>query len=125
MAWRMRPRRLIEYVGQEHIVGPQTPLRRAIEEDRLHSLILYGPAGSGKTSLAAVMADATAAGFVRLSAVSAGVKEVRRVLEEAAVAREDGRGTVLFIDEIHRFSKSQQDALLTSATGHPSPRIRH
>ena len=112
MAWRMRPRRLSEYVGQEHIVGPQTPLRRAIEEDRLHSLILYGPAGSGKTSLAAVMADATAAGFVRLSAVSAGVKEVRRVLEEAAVAREDGRGTVLFIDEIHRFSKSQQDALL-------------
>lgn len=112
LAWRMRPRRLGEYVGQEHIVGPQTPLRRAIEEDRLHSLILYGPAGSGKTSLAAVIADATAARFVRLSAVSAGVKEVRRVLEEAAVDRGDGRGTVLFIDEIHRFSKSQQDALL-------------
>ena len=112
MAWRMRPRRLSEYIGQEHIIGPQTPLRRSIEEDQLHSLILYGPAGSGKTSLAAVIADATAARFVRLSAVSAGVKEVRRVLEEAAVDRGDGRGTVLFIDEIHRFTKSQQDALL-------------
>lgn len=112
LAWRMRPRELREYTGQDHIVGPDTPLRRAIEEDRLHSLILYGPAGSGKTSLAAVIANATVARFVRLSAVSAGVKDVRLVLKEAVKAREEGQGTVLFIDEIHRFSKSQQDALL-------------
>ncbi len=112
LAWRMRPRDLREYTGQDHIIGPDAPLRRAIEEDRLHSLILYGPPGSGKTSLAAVIANATAATFVRLSAVSAGVKDVRRVLDEAAKAREEGQGTVLFIDEIHRFNKSQQDALL-------------
>ncbi len=112
LAWRMRPRDLREYTGQDHIIGPDTPLRRAIEEDRLHSLILYGPPGSGKTSLAAVIANATAATFVRLSAVSAGVKDVRRVLDEAVKAREEGQGTVLFIDEIHRFNKSQQDALL-------------
>lgn len=112
LARRMRPQDLHDYAGQDHIIGPDTPLRRAIEEDRLHSLILYGPPGSGKTSLAAVIANATAATFVRLSAVSAGVKDVRRVLDEAAKAREEGQGTVLFIDEIHRFNKSQQDALL-------------
>ncbi len=112
LSWRMRPLSLKEYCGQKHIIGPGKPLRRAVEQDQLHSLILYGPAGSGKTSLAAVIAKTTAAEFVRLSAVSAGVKDVRRILGEAAAQREDGRGTVLFIDEIHRFNKSQQDALL-------------
>jgi putative ATPase len=112
LAARMRPRNLDEYIGQAPIVGPGAPLRQAIEADELHSLILYGPAGSGKTSLAAVISASTQAVFERLSAVSAGVRDVRAVIERAAARRLEGGRTILFLDEIHRFNKGQQDALL-------------
>lgn len=113
LAWRMRPRKLDEMVGQEEVIGPGRLLRRAIEADRLTSLILYGPPGSGKTTLAEVIAATTRARFVRLSAVTAGVPDIRRVIKEAedALARFQQR-TILLIDEIHRFNKAQQDALL-------------
>ncbi|MBN2839580.1 MAG: replication-associated recombination protein A [Coriobacteriia bacterium] len=113
LAARMRPRTLDEFVGQEAAVGPGTVLRTAIEIDALSSLILYGPAGTGKTSLARVIAGMTKAHVSELSAVSAGVKDVRQVIEDARDRlKMSGRRTVLFIDEIHRFNKSQQDALL-------------
>ncbi len=113
LAARMRPRTLDEFVGQEAAVGPGTVLRTAIEIDALSSLILYGPAGTGKTSLARVVAGMTKAHVAELSAVNAGVKDVRQVIDEARDRlKMSGRRTVLFIDEIHRFNKSQQDALL-------------
>jgi len=113
LAARMRPRSLDEVVGQAHLVGPSGPLRAAIEADALRSVVLWGPPGTGKTSLAAVVAATTSAAFVPLSAVTAGVKDVRRVLDEARARRSAaGRRTVLFIDELHRFNKAQQDALL-------------
>jgi putative ATPase len=109
----MRPRTLDEFVGQEHLVGPDHELRRAIEEDRIGSMILWGPPGSGKTTLARVIANLTASQFVPLSAVSAGVQDLRRHTEEARLRRaRGGRRTILFIDEIHRFNKAQQDAVL-------------
>ncbi len=115
LAARLRPRTLDEVVGQRHLLAPGKPLRRLIETDRLSSVILWGPAGTGKTTLARVIADSTAKRFVALSAVSASVKDVR---EAAAGAREligtQGRRTILFLDEIHRFTKAQQDALLPS-----------
>ena len=113
LAARMRPRTLDEFVGQEAAVGPGTVLRTAIEIDAVSSLILYGPAGTGKTSLARVIAGMTEAHVEELSAVNAGVKDVRQVIEAARDRlKMTGRRTVLFIDEIHRFNKSQQDALL-------------
>ena len=113
LASRMRPRTLDEFVGQTEALGPGTPLRLAIEQDALSSLILYGPAGTGKTSLARIVAGMTEAHFAELTAVSAGVKDVRTVLDEARERlKMSGQRTILFIDEIHRFSKSQQDALL-------------
>ena len=109
----MRPRTLAEFVGQTEALGPGTPLRLAIEQDALSSLILYGPAGTGKTSLARIVAGMTEAHFAEISAVNAGVKEVRALLDEARQRLKlSGQRTILFIDEIHRFSKSQQDALL-------------
>ncbi|HZG34968.1 MAG TPA: replication-associated recombination protein A [Gaiellaceae bacterium] len=113
LAQRVRPRTLDELVGQQHVLGPGSALRRAIEEDRLRSLVLYGPPGVGKTTLARIVADTTGATFQELSAVSARVDDVRRVLQGAREALgAHGRRTILFIDEIHRFNKAQQDALL-------------
>lgn len=113
LAARLRPRSLDEVVGQRDLVGPGAPLRAAIEADRLASAILWGPPGTGKTTLAGVVAATTAAAFVQLSAVTAGVKDIRAAVDQARQRqRAGGRGTVLFVDEIHRFTKSQQDALL-------------
>lgn len=113
LAHRMRPRTLDEVVGQAEVVGPGTLLRRAIEADRLSSVIFYGPPGTGKTTLAEVVAQTTKAQFVSLNAVTAGVADIRDVVRQAEDERSMyRRRTVLFIDEIHRFNKSQQDALL-------------
>jgi putative ATPase len=111
----MRPRTLDDIVGQSHLVGPGAPLRALIEADRLTSAILWGPPGTGKTTLASVLATTSHKHFVPLSAVSAGVKDVREVIEGARrLLGEQGRGTILFLDEVHRFNRSQQDALLPS-----------
>jgi putative ATPase len=113
LAERMRPTSLEEFIGQSHLLGEGKLLRRAIESDRLTSLILWGPPGTGKTSLAQIIAKRTQAYFVALSAVLAGVKDIRAVIEEARRQRQRfGKRTLLFIDEIHRFNKAQQDALL-------------
>ncbi len=112
LADRMRPRTLDEYVGQEHILGPGKPLRVQIESGHLTSLILWGPPGSGKTTLASVIAQRSRAGFIPFSAVLSGIKEIKAVMADAERARRAGRKTVLFIDEIHRFNKAQQDAFL-------------
>ena len=113
LADRLRPRTLSELLGQDEVLGPDKPLRRAIENDTLRSLILWGPPGSGKTTLAHVVRHTTAAHFEALSAVLSGVKELKQVLEAAALRlRHDGRRTIVFIDEIHRYNKAQQDALL-------------
>ncbi len=113
LADRVRPRTLDEILGQEEVLGPGRPLRRAIEQDQLRSLILWGPPGSGKTTLALVIRRLTKAHFEAMSAVLSGVKEVREVLRAAEERRRrEGRRTIVFIDEIHRFNKAQQDALL-------------
>jgi putative ATPase len=112
LADRVRPRSLDELLGQEETLGPGKPLRRSIEADELRSLILWGPPGSGKTTLAFVIRRATKAHFEAVSAVLSGVKEVRELLARATLRRREGRRTILFIDEIHRFNKAQQDALL-------------
>src|ERR1700694_5856780 len=112
LAARMRPRSLDEFVGQDHIVGQGSPLRALIETDRLSSVILWGPPGTGKTSLASIIAAATSAHYIEVSAVSAGVADVRKAIEQGRQMLKANRRTILFIDEIHRFNKSQQDALL-------------
>ncbi len=113
LAYRMRPRNLDQFFGQEDIVGEGKLLRRAIEADRLQSLIFYGPPGTGKTSLAQIIALQTEAEFIKINAVTSGVKDLRRVIKKANNNRDlYDQKTILFIDEIHRFNKSQQDALL-------------
>jgi putative ATPase len=112
LAARMRPRSLDEFVGQEELLGPGRALRGAIERGSVPSMILWGPPGSGKTTLAEIVARSTGAHFERMSAVSAGVADLRRVVNEARARRRVGTQTVLFIDEIHRFNKAQQDAIL-------------
>jgi putative ATPase len=112
LASRMRPRTLDEVVGQEHLLAPGKAFRRSVEADHISSMIFWGPPGSGKTTLAEVIAHHTAARFVRVSAVSAGVADLRKIVEEAKRTRSTGKRTMVFIDEIHRFNKAQQDALL-------------
>src|SRR5689334_4909707 len=114
LAVRMRPATLDDVVGQQHLLKPGSPLRRLVEGSGAASVILYGPPGTGKTTLAFLISQATGRRFEALSALSAGVKEVRAVIEGARRAAIGGHQTVLFIDEVHRFSKTQQDALLSA-----------
>lgn len=113
LAARMRPRSLDDYVGQEHLVGPGKPLRRAVEQEQLHSMILWGPPGVGKTTFAQLLANLGGLSFETISAVLSGVKDIRAVVERARSRKQSqGRDTLLFVDEVHRFNKSQQDAFL-------------
>lgn len=109
---RMRPRNLADYVGQSHLIGQGKPLHRAIEHRHAHSMIFWGPPGTGKTTLAEIIANALDAEVERLSAVTSGIKEIREAIDRAKLNRQAGRRTILFVDEVHRFNKSQQDAFL-------------
>ena len=113
LADRMRPQTLDEYIGQEHIIGEDKLLRRAIEGDQVSSILLYGPPGCGKTTLANIISKRTAGEFVKLNAVDVSVKDVREVIEQARLSKTMyGKKTILFLDEVHRFNTARQDALL-------------
>ena len=112
LAERLRPKTLDEVIGQQHLLGPGKPLRAAFESGRLHSMILWGPPGVGKTTLALLVAQGFDAQFIAISAVLGGVKDIREAVERAQVVRAGGRRTVVFVDEVHRFNKAQQDAFL-------------
>ena len=112
LADRLRPAEMAELVGQDHLLGPEAPLGRLAREGRLHSMILWGPPGSGKTTLAKLLADRAGLGWISLSAVLSGVRDVREAVQSAQAARRLGESTVLFVDEVHRFNKAQQDAFL-------------
>src|ERR1700710_602414 len=112
LAARMRPRTLEEYAGQAHLLGPGMPLRESIEKGTVSSMVFWGPPGTGKTTLARLIARSTEREFVSFSAVTEGVPRVREIVREAQDRLDTGRGTILFADEIHRFNKAQQDAFL-------------
>lgn len=112
LASRLRPKRLEDFVGQEHLLGPGKMLRRLIQEDQISSMIFWGPPGVGKTTLAGIIAEKTRANFINFSAVTSGIKEIKEVMQQAESGRRMGLRTVLFVDEIHRFNKAQQDAFL-------------
>ncbi|MGJ8686651.1 MAG: AAA family ATPase, partial [Spongiibacteraceae bacterium] len=112
LAARMRPQLLQDYLGQEALLAPGKPLREALESGQLHSMVLWGPPGVGKTSLARLVAELCEAHFISLSAVLAGVKDIRLAIEEAKLKAKYSQQTILFIDEVHRFNKAQQDAFL-------------
>ena len=112
LAARLRPQTLEEYVGQSHLLGPGKVLRRLIEGDQIASMIFWGPPGVGKTTLARIIAGRTKASFIDFSAVTSGIKEIRAVMQQAEDNRRFGEKTIVFVDEIHRFNKAQQDAFL-------------
>ena len=112
LADRMRPTTLAEFFGQQHVLAEGGALRQAIEAGNLHSMVFWGPPGTGKTTLAKIIAHSTNAAFISISAVLSGVKDIRSAIEQAKQYRAEGRSTILFVDEVHRFNKSQQDAFL-------------
>ena len=112
LAARLRPRTLAEYVGQQHLLGPGKVLRQLIERDQISSMIFWGPPGVGKTTLARIIAHTTKSEFIDFSAVTSGIKEIRSVMQQAERNRQFGERTIVFVDEIHRFNKAQQDAFL-------------
>ena len=112
LADRLRPRNLAQVIGQSHVLGPEGPLGAMLAAQSLSSLIFWGPPGVGKTTIARLLADETDLAFVQISAIFTGVPDLRKVFESAKIRRQNGQGTLLFVDEIHRFNKAQQDGFL-------------